>query len=115
MTWDVSHINYNVVHVLLLRHVAGAGRGKFEDVNEEPLVGIALVVSKHSMVDKLLGALALVAWSQKATRRVRRQTRLDACRLGVVVDAVDDHPPITVDVSSPSRHGILHVRRTQVT
>ena len=39
--------------------VAGASRGKLEDVYEDALVGVASVVGQHAVVHELLSALGL--------------------------------------------------------
>ena len=86
--------------------MARAGAGKLVGVNEESSVGITGVQREHPVVDKLLGALGLVAGGQQATRAVREETRLQARGLGVVVvaiavtlgDVLQNDPPVTLDV-----------------
>ena len=86
--------------------MARAGAGKLVGVNEESSVGITGVQREHPVVDKLLGALGLVAGGQQATRAVREETRLQPRGLGVVVvtiavtlgDVLQDDPPVTLDV-----------------
>ena len=45
-----------VVVVLVLWHMARAGRGKLEDVDKDSLVGVTWIKGQHPMVDVLLGA-----------------------------------------------------------
>ena len=86
--------------------MARAGAGKLVGVNEESSVGITGVQREHPVVDKLLGALGLVAGGQQATRAVREETRLQTRGLGVVVvtiavtlgDVLQDDSPVTLDV-----------------
>ena len=86
--------------------MARAGAGKLVGVNEESSVGITGVQREHPVVDKLLGALGLVAGGQQATRAVREETRLQPRGLGVVVvtiavtlgDVLQDDSPVTLDV-----------------
>ena len=54
----------------LLWNMTRASRWEFEDINEQSFVGITGVVSKHSVVDKFLGTLALIAWGQQPACRV---------------------------------------------
>ena len=86
--------------------MARAGAGKLVGVNEESSVGITGVQREHPVVDKLLGALGLVAGGQQATRAVREETGLQPRGLGVVVvtiavtlgDVLQDDSPVTLDV-----------------
>lgn len=48
----------------LLRNVTRASRRKFKDVNEKSFVCITRIECKHSVVNKLLGTLALITWRQ---------------------------------------------------
>ncbi len=67
--------------LLMLRHMARAGRSKLEDVNENSLVGVTGVEGQHPVVDVLLGALGLVARSEESASRIRIETGLEPGRL----------------------------------
>jgi len=65
----------------LLWNMTRASRWEFEDINEQSFVGITGVVSKHSVVDKFLGTLALIAWGQQPACRVWSQACFHASSL----------------------------------
>ena len=94
--------------------MAAAGGRQPVDVDEEALVRVARVVGEHAVVDVLLGALALVAGRQGATRGVRVQARLQPRRLRVVVDVVDDHPPFAGHVLGAARLAVNDVTGADV-
>lgn len=94
--------------------MAAAGGRQPVDVDEEALVRVARVVGEHAVVDVLLGALALVAGRQRAAGRVGVQARLEARRLRVVVDVVDDDAPLAGHVARAARLGVGHVAGADV-
>ena len=65
----------------LLWNMTRASRWEFEDINEQSFVGITGVVSKHSVVDKFLGTLALIVWGQQSACRVWSQACFHASSL----------------------------------
>ena len=65
--------------------MAGASRGKLVGINEESSVGVTRINREHSVVDILLGTLAVVARSQQSAGTVRVQASLKPGGLGVVV------------------------------
>ncbi len=75
------------------------------------------------MVNVLLGALRLVAWSQKPASRVGCPAGLQSGRLGVVVlsvsvftwDVLEDDTPESLDVDGTSDLGIVDVRGAEIT
>ena len=89
--------------------MTGTRRGQLVDVNEESLVRVTGIIWQHAVVHELLRAVALVARSQRATRCLWVLTRLQACSLRVVVHVIDDHTPLTLDVTSPFGHSVGYV------
>jgi hypothetical protein len=65
----------------LLWNMTRASSWEFEDINEQSFIGITGIVSKHSVVDKFLGALALITWGQQPACRVWSQACFHASSL----------------------------------
>jgi len=103
--------------------VTGAGTGELVGVDEESSVSITGVQGEHPVVDKLLGALGLVARSQEPAGAVREETGLQPGGLGVVVvtvavalrDVLQDDPPVTLNIDSPGDLGVVNIGGTEVT
>ena len=104
--------NYFIIY--LLRNMTRASWWEFEDINEQSFVGITGVVSQHSVVNKFLGALALVAWSQQPACRVWSQACFHASSLRVIMNSIDNNSPVTIDITSSFWHGIFYIGWTQV-
>ena len=81
---------------------AGASRGQLEALDGEGEVLVIGIVDEESVVDGLLQTLGLVAFGHERARRSGAGALLDAGGLaeGFVVglDAIDDDPPLAVDV-----------------
>ena len=104
------------------RDMAGASAGKLVGVNEESSVGITGVQRQHPVVDKLLGALGLVAGGEQTTGAVREEASLKAGGLGVVIvaiavtlrDVLQDDPPVALHVDGPGDLGVVHVAGAEI-
>jgi hypothetical protein len=55
-----------------------------------------------------------VTRSQKSTSRVWGQAGLQPCRLGIIVDVINNHPPVSIDVPGPLGFGINHIRGAKI-
>jgi len=103
--------------------MTGAGTGELVGVDEESSVSVTGVQGQHPVVDKLLGALGLVARSQEPAGAVREQTGLQSGGLGVVVvtvavalrDVLEDDPPVTLNIDSPGDLGVVNIGGTEIT
>jgi len=103
--------------------MTGAGTGQLVGVDEESSVSVTGVQGQHPVVDKLLGALGLVARSQEPAGAVREQTGLQSGGLGVVVvtvavalrDVLEDDPPVTLNIDSPGDLGVVNIGGAKVT
>lgn len=103
--------------------MARAGRGELVGINEESSVGVARVEGDHSVVDILLGALAVVTRSQKSAGRIGGQAGFQAGGLGVVVvsiailfgDVLKNDTPVALNVDGTLDLGIVNLRGAQVT
>lgn len=95
--------------------MAGTSRRQLVDVDEETLVGITGIVGEEAVVDRLLGAVTLVAGSKGAASSLREQTSLQTGRLGVVVNVVDNDTPLALHIQGTLGHGIDDVRGADVT
>ena len=97
--------------------MARASTWELVGINEESSVGITGVNREHSVVDILLGALALVAGSNKPAGRVREETGFKSGGLGVVVVSVSvsfrnmlkDDSPVSLNVHSTCDLGIVNI------
>jgi len=106
----------------LLRNMTGAGGGKLVGVNKESSVGITRVNRQHSVVDILLGTLAVVTGSQQSAGRVGVQTGFQPGGLGVVVvtisvslgDVLQDDSPVALNVDGTGDLGVVNVAGAQV-
>merc|ERR1719341_1293904 len=68
----------------------------------------------EAVVDRLLGAVALVAWSKSTAGSLREQTGLEAGRLGVVVDIIDNDAPFALNILSTFGGSIDNIRWADV-
>ena len=108
--------------LVLLRNVARASRWELVGVDEEPSVWVTRVDRHHPVVDVLLGALALVAWSQETAGRVWSLASFQASSLSVVVmsitvffgDMLQNDSPVSFDVHGSPDLGIVDVRWAKV-
>lgn len=98
----------------MLRQVTRARRRELEDVDEDALVGVAGVEGQHPVVHVLLGALGLIAGCKKSTSGVRVEAGLKPSGLRILLDAVDDGPPLTVHVPGALRGGVDDLRWAEV-
>jgi len=102
--------------------MAGASRGKLVGINEESSVGVTGVSREHSVVDILLGALAVVARSQQSAGTVRVQAGLKPGGLGVVVlsvsvslgDVLQDDSPVAFNIDGTGDLSIVNITGAQV-
>jgi len=67
------------------------------------------------VVDILLGAVALVAWSKSTACSLWEQAGLKAGSLGVVVDIIDNDAPFTFNILGTFGGGIGNIRGADVT
>jgi len=102
--------------------MTGTGTGKLVGVNEESSVGVTWINREHSVVDVLLGALALVAWGEESAGAVGVEAGLQPGGLSVVVvaisvafgDVLEDDSPVAFHVHGTGDLGIVDVRGAQV-
>jgi len=66
------------------------------------------------VVDRLLGAVALVAWSKSTAGSLWEQAGLEAGSLGVVVDIIDNDAPFALNILSTLGGGIDNIRGADV-
>ena len=102
--------------------MARTSTGKLVCINEESSVRITGVQRQHSVVDKLLCALGLVAGGQESAGTVREQTGLQSGGLGVVVvtiavtirDMLEDDSPVALNIDSTGDLGVVNIRGAEI-
>jgi len=102
--------------------MARTSTGELVCINEESSVWITRVEGQHSVVDKLLGALGLVAGGQESAGAVGEQTGLQSGGLGVVVvtisisigNVLEDDSPVALNIDSAGDLGVVNIRGTEV-
>ena len=102
--------------------MARTSTGKLVCINEESSVRITGVQRQHSVVDKLLCALGLVAGGQESTGTVREQTGLQSGGLGVVVvtiavtirDMLEDDSPVALNIDGAGDLGVVNIRGAEI-
>jgi len=102
--------------------MARTSTGELVCINEESSVWITRVKGQHSVVDKLLGALGLVAGGQESAGTVGEQTGLQSGGLGVVVvtisisvrNVLENDSPVALNIDSAGDLGIVNIRGTEV-
>jgi len=107
---------------VLGRDMARASAWKLVGVNEESSVWITGVQGEHSVVDKLLGALGLVARGKESAGTVREQASLQPGGLGVVVvtvsitirNVLEDDSPVTLNIDSSGDLGVVNVAWAEI-
>jgi len=102
--------------------MARTSTGKLVCINEESSVRITGVQRQHSVVDKLLCALGLVAGGQESAGTVREQTGLQSGGLGVVVvtiavtirDMLEDDSPVALNIDGAGDLGVVNIRGAEI-
>ena len=102
--------------------MARASAGELVGVNEESSVWVTGVQGEHSVVDKLLGALGLVARGQESAGTVWEQASLQPGGLCVVVvtvaiavrDVLQDDSPVALNIDGSGDLGIVDIAGAEV-